>query len=73
MFNNIFFIYKHEGDYTSKFHPCPLSLSLSLIDNAKIQRKFDITKYFVLKGVNHMLRSIICLWAKKDGYQATSF
>lgn len=43
------FIYKHEGDYTSRFHSCLLSLSLSLIDNANIQRNSDICKYFVLK------------------------
>lgn len=52
------FIYVYDGDYTSKFYPCRQRLYFPHFCTAKVRIYFDMTKKFLLKDVNRMLKKI---------------
>ena len=53
------FIYRRDGDYTSKFYPCRQRLYFPHFCNAKVRIYFDMTKLFPLKDVNRMLNFLV--------------
>lgn len=51
------FPYGCDGDYTSKFYLCLCDVSLFFNHDAKVQRIFELSKFFTLKKVNEMLKN----------------
>lgn len=53
-------MYGYDGDYTSKFYPCPRKVFVPFNYDAKVAIIFEITKLFPLKDVNRILKNPPC-------------